>query len=464
MDSPAPQTELESLTQGYLEGSLTLAESARLRVLLDEEPGRVEMILTHLEAHALLHEVVGRGDWVMQAATPERPTGEGTSPAILIEGVDFRSPILEGPTRPVTRAKPAVWGSHRSRWLAMAACAASLLYVAYLRFGLPAGSPRLADVADRSTTVERAGQVLAATNGLALAPGDVLRTPGNGKVSIRYGREKTRLTLGPDSELGILDWSRGKRLALHSGQLEATVARQQWFRPLVVGTSQAEARVLGTEFLLDSWATGTRLEVKLGRVRFRRLSDGASEDIRANQCVIAADSVEFRALPRTGGILEEVWTNIPGDAVNDLLDHPDYPSRPTHRHRLTAFKTGVLQTNNYACRVIGYVHPPVTGDYRFWIASGGYAVLWLSPDEDPANKTRIASAFGGAVEEWDPPNPEFKFQKPQSPKVPLIAGKRYFIQAIQKTGTGASHLEVAWSITGAERKIISGQFLSPYEP
>jgi hypothetical protein len=50
---------------------------------------------------------------------------------------------------------------------------------------------------------------------------------------------------------------------------------------------------------------------------------------------------------------------------------------------------------------------------------------------------------------------------PQSPKVRLVAGRRYFIQAVQKTASGSAHLEVAWKIPDAEREIISGEFLSP---
>jgi hypothetical protein len=111
------------------------------------------------------------------------------------------------------------------------------------------------------------------------------------------------------------------------------------------------------------------------------------------------------------------------------------------------------------------VHPPITGDYTFWIASGGYAALWLSPDEEPVNKVRIASAFGGLPHQWDPPHPNIlgEFHMPQSPKIRLLAGRRYFIQAAQKTSSGPTHLAVAWEIPGKGRDVISGEFLSPLE-
>jgi len=130
------------------------------------------------------------------------------------------------------------------------------------------------------------------------------------------------------------------------------------------------------------------------------------------------------------------------------------------------FETPDVETNNYGCRLVGYVHPPVTGEYTFWIASGGYAALWLSPDENPASQVRIAATFGGPPREWNPPRSQVEgdFQTPQSPKVPMLAGHRYFIQAAQKTAAGSSHLAVAWKIPGGELEVISAKYLSPFEP
>ena len=48
----------------------------------------------------------------------------------------------------------------------------------------------------------------------------------------------------------------------------------------------------------------------------------------------------------------------------------------------------------YGQRLRGFVVPPATGDYRFWIASDNSSALYLSPDDQPAHKAAIASVTG----------------------------------------------------------------------
>ena len=38
---------------------------------------------------------------------------------------------------------------------------------------------------------------------------------------------------------------------------------------------------------------------------------------------------------------------------------------------------------------LGYVHPPETGEYRFFVATDDNSELWLSTDADPANAVQI---------------------------------------------------------------------------
>jgi hypothetical protein len=171
-------------------------------------------------------------------------------------------------------------------------------------------------------------------------------------------------------ELKLLPGPGGKRFELRHGRLEAQVARQRPFRPLLIRTSNAEAQVLGTRFDLMTATNTTRLHVSQGKVRLTRASDRQAVTVSAGQSTHVAQEVELTVLPETGNILREIWTGLPGGEVNDLLDHPDYPNRPTQRDLLKNFEIPVIEATNYASRLIGYIHPPVTGEYTFWIASG----------------------------------------------------------------------------------------------
>jgi hypothetical protein len=175
-------------------------------------------------------------------------------------------------------------------------------------------------------------------------------------------------------------------------------------------------------------------------------------DVAKDHSAIAGTGVELAALPQTGELLREVWSSIRGERINHLLYHPDYPDRPAARDFVKSFETDEVRTNDFGCRLVGYIHPPVTGKYTFWIAGAADMVLWLSRNENPAEKVRIATAADNAM------------STPQSAPITLVAGRRYFIQAVQKIGRGSSHLAVSWQPPGGEREVIPGQFLSPLEP
>jgi hypothetical protein len=302
---------------------------------------------------------------------------------------------------------------------------------------------------DSSVTVERRGKNVLGSDKLQLQPDDVLILGGTNAVAITYAPENTRLDLQPGTTVKVLDWTRGKRLELRLGQLKAGVARQPPFKPLLVRTPNAEARVLGTKFTLAATTNHTRLDVTKGRVRLTPASTGATVKVGAGEYAVVAPGNELKALPQTGSLLREIWTGIPGEEVRDLLYHRDYPDRPAARDFVKSFETDEARTNDFGCRLVGYIHPPVTGKYTFWIAAAANATLWISPNENPAEKVRIASVQG-------------EISMPQSPPITLVAGRRYFIQAVQKTARGSSHLAVAWQPPGGEREVIPGEFLSPF--
>ena len=161
----------------------------------------------------------------------------------------------------------------------------------------------------------------------------------------------------------------------------------------------------------------------------------------------------------TGQILREWWTNIFGTAVTDLTTHPDYPSNPAGNDFPTNFSAPTDWNDIYGTRMRGYIHPSVSGQYRFWVASDDGGELWLSSDADPVNAVLIASVPGWTYpEEWD------KYGTQQSILLSLQAGEVYYIEALQKDNFGGDNLAVAWQPPGASRELIPGIYLSPFDP
>ena len=88
-----------------------------------------------------------------------------------------------------------------------------------------------------------------------------------------------------------------------------------------------------------------------------------------------------------GAISREVWTGISGTTVANI----PVGAAPNLTDTLPSFEAPTNWADNYGTRLRGYITAPVTGSYTFWIASDDNSELWLSSNDNPANKVRIAS-------------------------------------------------------------------------
>lgn len=160
-----------------------------------------------------------------------------------------------------------------------------------------------------------------------------------------------------------------------------------------------------------------------------------------------------------GTILSEYWLGIPGNALTGLTTDARYPASPSGVSVLTSFQTSVNTADSYGTRVRGYLYPPVTGAYRFWVAGDDQCELWLSTDDSPATKVLIANTYS-----WTSPQEWTKYASQQSVEITLQAGNRYYIEALHKEGGGGDSLAVAWAYPGVDRQVIPGEFLAPAAP
>ncbi|HUL51607.1 MAG TPA: FecR domain-containing protein, partial [Candidatus Nitrosotalea sp.] len=356
----------------------------------------------------------------------------------------------------------------RRLWLPIVVCLVlALTGLGVWYFNPTVGKPALADIQGSGLILERADQRLPATVGVHLEPGDLLRTPDNVSATIGYAPEPTRVKLLPGTELRLAATARGKLFALVVGKLEATVARQTPFRPMIISTPQARARVIGTRFTLTVKTNSTRLDVMEGKVRFTRESDSRFVKVTTGHYAVATPDYQLASLPFTGGLLRVWWSGVEG---NTLFNNPRFRNPPDGREIVPDFKLAVAETNAFAVRVCGYVHPPVTGNYRFWLekppidfADTGYAQLAMSPTEDPSEAVRIArtASQGNGMTSLSPYRAVGATTAP--PPVPLVAGRRYYIQANLFIKKGKAELSVFWQPPGQERCALSSEFLSPWE-
>ena len=162
--------------------------------------------------------------------------------------------------------------------------------------------------------------------------------------------------------------------------------------------------------------------------------------------------------PNLGSILREYWTDVSstGTGVNAIPVN----TLPTATSFLTSFEGPANVGNSYGSRIRGYICPPQTGEYTFWISGDNNVELWLSTDDDPANRRKIAEHRGfTAPRQWD------KHPSQKSQPIRLETGKRYYIEALHKEDNVNDHVAVAWQLPdGAMQAPIPGDRLAPFMP
>jgi len=142
-----------------------------------------------------------------------------------------------------------------------------------------------------------------------------------------------------------------------------------------------------------------------------------------------------------------------------VTSFPDYPWHPSGRELRTSFEGPTDWGEYYLSRYRGWLRPPVTGDYTFWIASDNSSQLLLSSDETPAREKAIASISDFT---WAKPREWSKFPSQRSEPVHLEAGRKYYLEALHEQSTKGDNLAVAWSGPGLEQAVIDGRYLEPW--
>jgi uncharacterized protein (DUF1800 family) len=160
-----------------------------------------------------------------------------------------------------------------------------------------------------------------------------------------------------------------------------------------------------------------------------------------------------------GTITHEHWDNYSGT----LAALAQTTAAPSGTQSLNELAVTTDFDESFGARIRGYITAPVTGNYYFWIAANSAAELWISNDDEPVNAHRRARVLTGSS------TPQQWLVEPgqKSPWLALEAGKKYYLEILQKAGTGAGdNLAVGWQKPGqtgtTPGEIVPAYVLSPY--
>ena len=203
-----------------------------------------------------------------------------------------------------------------------------------------------------------------------------------------------------------------------------------------------------------------------GTLNYQWYRDGIAIDSATNATYLAAnvqlgDDVKYTCLVRNefgevhswagfleveepdqpfDGIMLERYSRVYGRRVEYMINATNYPVSPATVARPAQFEVSSLGDDTGA-RLSGYVTAPLTGNYTFYIAGDDRGELWLSTDDNPANKSKIAECYYWVnVRQWDYYNGQV------SSPVRLEAGKRYYLEAFIKGEGSPNHGAVGWRL------------------
>ena len=167
----------------------------------------------------------------------------------------------------------------------------------------------------------------------------------------------------------------------------------------------------------------------------------------ALQQVLGSFTVNIPVSSGSGtGIGWERYDGINGSTIADLIKNANYPDKPSDTGSIGA-PNGVFQCvpnkDNYGTRMRGFFTAPLSGEYRFYLCADNVGELYLSTDETPSHKSRIAS-----VDSWVPLNTWSTLASQKSSAITLVVGKRYYIEALQLEIDGGDHLQVGVELPG----------------
>ena len=166
------------------------------------------------------------------------------------------------------------------------------------------------------------------------------------------------------------------------------------------------------------------------------------------------------ALPETSepGVVEiRYYDNLDGVEIDTMTSATKFPDNPDEVDTLTSLEAPENRVDNYGTYVRGFIKPPTSGEYRFFVSGNDKVEFWLSTSSSPDDADILATVPG-----WTYVNQFSKYSSQTSPYVTLDASQRYYFEVFQKEGAGSDHFAVAWEGPGISQQIVDSNYIHSY--
>ncbi len=195
------------------------------------------------------------------------------------------------------------------------------------------------------------------------------------------------------------------------------------------------------DYLSDTWEVAHGFDVGDNGLLYpeQRWNADPDEDGFINSMEALSGGSPHVAGGNVGYVRRDIWTGVNGEMVADLTSNPKFVRTANN----STYYYGNLELGSYGDRygqkLSGGLVPPVSGWWRFFIASDDSSELWLSDSSSATGKRKIAWVSGHTT-----PGNFDAFPSQKSAWVQLEADISYYYEVLHKESGGADHLRVAW--------------------
>eukprot|EP00794_Sanderia_malayensis_P020639 gene20639-22674_t len=141
--------------------------------------------------------------------------------------------------------------------------------------------------------------------------------------------------------------------------------------------------------------------------------------------------------------------------MSDLTSDVRFPGNPTSKGRLDNFDSPYDLDGNYGLQMVSYFVAPETGMYTFEMACDDFCQLFLSNSSASKDKVKIVDVRG-----WTSQYQYNRRSDQKSQPIPLVGGKKYYIEGLLVEAGGGDHISVAVTFPSGSKSIpLDGYYL-----
>ena len=242
---------------------------------------------------------------------------------------------------------------------------------------------------------------------------------------------------------------------MHAGR-KLVLARQHGFLPS--DQNLADFSLHESSVLLRKTSDQIIDQFSSAKQDFKNLEKSVRKKIGDSNALLSKKN-QFKPVvkEKEGVLLEEIWENVNGSDFASISGSKKFKSQsPDRTSYLLSASSKESTGDNYIRRFRGYLLPPVSGDYIFWIYSDDYSSLRINSNGmNPQGAKEILNVTQAMSKSWD--------SNRKSSKIKLAAGQKYHFEVLHKEGNGADFVAIGWSLPDGkmERPIPGIRFSAP---